>query len=65
MSIEFWLAYMTILVVDRCFIMTSGGFAGRIESRFRHYVGHHLNQIPGALIVLAAILLALKEINTI
>jgi hypothetical protein len=44
--------------------MFYGGFAGWIESRFRHHVGRHLNQISGALLVVAAILLGLKDIKT-
>ena len=55
---------VTYLVIDACFITIYGGFAGWIESRFRHQVGHHMNQISGALLVGAAILLGLKEIKT-
>lgn len=55
---------VTYLVIDSCFLTIYGGFAGWIESRFRHQVGHHMNQISGALLVGAAILLGLKEIKT-
>lgn len=55
---------VTYLVIDDCFLTIYGGFAGWIESRFRHQVGHHMNQISGALLVGAAILLGLKEIKT-
>lgn len=55
---------VTYLVIDACFLTIYGGFAGWIESRFRHLVGHHMNQISGALLVGAAILLGLKEIKT-
>lgn len=55
---------VTYLVIDACFLTIYGGFAGWIESRFRHQVGHHMNQISGALLVGAAILLGLKEIKT-
>ena len=54
---------VTYLVIDACFLTIYGGFAGWIESRFRHQVGHHMNQISGALLVGAAILLGLKEIK--
>ena len=55
---------VTYLVIDACFLTIYSGFAGWIESRFRHQVGHHMNQISGALLVGAAILLGLKEIKT-
>jgi threonine/homoserine/homoserine lactone efflux protein len=61
---QFVILGVTYLVVDACFLTVYGGFAGWIESRFRHQVGHHMNQISGALLVGAAILLGLKEIKT-
>jgi len=61
---QFVILGVTYLVVDACFLTVYGGFAGWIESRFRHHVGHHMNQISGALLVGAAILLGLKEIKT-
>ena len=61
---QFAILGMTYLVIDGCFLMIYGGFSGRIESRVRHHVGRHMNQISGALLVSAAILLRLKEIKT-
>jgi len=61
---QFVIMGVTYLVIDACFLTIYGGFAGWIESRFRHQVGHHMNQISGALLVGAAILLGLKEIKT-
>jgi len=61
---QFLILGVTYLVVDACFLLFYGGFAGWIESRFRHHVGRHLNQISGALLVVAAILLGLKDIKT-
>jgi threonine/homoserine/homoserine lactone efflux protein len=61
---QFVILGVTYLIIDACFLTIYGGFAGWIESRFRHYVGHHMNQISGALLVGAAILLGLKEIKT-
>ncbi len=61
---QFAMLGMTYLVIDACFLMIYGGFAGCIESRFRHHVGRHMKQISGALLVVAAILLGLKEIKT-
>lgn len=61
---QFVILGVTYLIIDACFLTIYGGFAGWIESRFRHHVGHHMNQISGALLVGAAILLGLKEIKT-
>ncbi len=61
---QFVILGVTYLIVDACFLAIYGGFADWIESRFRHHVGHHMNQISGALLVGAAILLGLKEIKT-
>ncbi len=61
---QFVIMGVTYLIIGACFLTIYGGFAGWIESRFRHHVGHHMNQISGALLVGAAILLGLKEIKT-
>lgn len=61
---QFLILGVTYLVIDACFLTTYGGFAGWIESKFRHHVGRYMNQISGALLVVAAILLGLKEIKT-
>ena len=54
---------MPYFIIGGCFLMIYGGSAGWIESRFRHHVGRHVNQISGALLVVAAILLGMKEIR--
>ena len=61
---QFVILGVTYLVIDACFLTVYGGFADGIESRFRYHVGHHMNQISGALLVGAAILLGVKEIKT-
>jgi len=61
---QFVILGVTYLIIDACFLTIYGGFADWIEARFRHHVGHHMNQISGALLVGAAILLGLKEIKT-
>lgn len=61
---QFVILGVTYLIIDACFLTIYGGFAGWIEARFRRHVGHHMNQISGALLVGAAILLGLKEIKT-
>ena len=60
---QFVILGVTYLIIDACFLTIYGGFADWIEARFRHHVGHHMNQISGALLVGAAILLGLKEIK--
>lgn len=60
---QFAILGMTYLVIDGCFLMVYGGSAVWIESRFRRHVGRHMNHISGALLVVAAILLGLKEIK--
>lgn len=55
---------VTYVVIDGCFLMTYGSFAGWIQTRFQRHVGRHMNRISGALLVVAAILLGLKEIKT-
>lgn len=61
---QFLILGSTYLVIDSCFLTIYGGFAGWIESKFQHHVGRHMNQISGALLVFAAVLLGLKEITT-
>lgn len=61
---QFVILGVTYLFIDGCFLMIYGGFAGFIQSRFQRHVGRHMNQISGALLVLAATLLGLKEIKT-
>lgn len=61
---QFAILGATYIVIDACFLAIYGGFAGWIESRFRHHVGRHLNQISGTLLVVAAILLGVKDIKT-
>ncbi len=61
---QFFILGVTYLFIDGSFLMIYGGFAGWIQSRFQHHVGHHMNQISGALLVVAAILLGLKQIET-
>ena len=61
---QFAILGMTYLVIDACFLMIYGGCAAWIESRFRYHVVRHINQIAGALLVVAAILLGLKKIKS-
>ena len=61
---QFVILGVTYLFIDGCFLTIYGGFSGWIQSRFQRHVGRHMNQISGALLVVAAILLGLKEIKT-
>jgi threonine/homoserine/homoserine lactone efflux protein len=61
---QFAILGVTYLVIDACFLTVYGGFAGWFQSKFQHHLGRYMNQISGALLVVAAILLGLKEIDT-
>ncbi len=61
---QFAILGVTYLAIDGCFLTIYGGCADRIQSKFEHHIGRNMNQISGALLVVAAILLGLKEIKT-
>ena len=60
---QFLILGLTYLIIDGMFLCVYGAFAGWIAARFRHHVGRHLNRISGALLVVAAILLGLRDIE--
>jgi homoserine/homoserine lactone efflux protein len=61
---QFLMLGLTYLVIDASFLTTYGGFAGWLKTRLRQRLGQHMNQVSGALLVVAAMLLGLKEIRT-
>jgi threonine/homoserine/homoserine lactone efflux protein len=63
-SQQFLILGVTFLLVDATFLCFYGGFATWIAGRFRHHAGRHLNQISGALLVVAAIVLGLRDIKS-
>jgi threonine/homoserine/homoserine lactone efflux protein len=60
---QFVILGLTFLVVDGSFLCAYGGFAGWIAQRFQQYVGHHMNRISGLLLMVAAILLGMRDIE--
>ena len=60
---QFVILGLTFLAVDGSFLVAYGGFAGWIAARFRRYVGHHMNRISGVLLIVAAVLLGLRDIE--
>ena len=59
---QFLVLGLTYLVIDGCFLSVYGGFAGWIASRFRHHVGPHMNRVSGILLIVAALLLGMRDI---
>ena len=60
---QFFVLGLTFLVVDASFLCAYGGFASWIAGRFQQYVGHHMNRISGLLLIVAAVLLGLRDID--
>lgn len=60
---QFAMLGLTFLVVDGSFLCAYGGFASWIAQRFQQYVGHHMNRISGLLLIVAAILLGMRDIE--
>ena len=61
---QFVILGMTFLFVDASFLCAYGGFASWIAARLQKYVGHQMNRISGLLLIVAAVLLGLRDINT-
>ncbi len=61
---QFLILGATYIVIDGCFLSFYGGFAAWISGHFRHRIDRHMNRISGALFVVAAILLGLKELRS-
>lgn len=60
---QFFLLGATYIIVDGCFLAIYGAFSVWIADHFRRHIGRHMNQISGALFVIAALLLGLKELR--
>ena len=61
---QFAILGLTFLLVDGAFLLGYGTFAGWIADRFQRYVGHHMNRVSGVLLIIAALLLGLRDIDT-
>jgi threonine/homoserine/homoserine lactone efflux protein len=60
---QFLLLGATYLIIDGCFLTFYGAFAAWIAERFRRHIGQHMNRISGVLLVVAAVLLGLKDLR--
>ena len=54
------IAYM---VIDGCFLVFYGYFAGWIARRFEKHVDKYLNRLSGVLLIVSALLLGMKDVN--
>ena len=61
---QFAILGLSYLVIDGAFLCAYGAFAGWIAQRFRAYVGHHMNRISGALLIVAAVLLGMRDVSS-
>ena len=55
---------LTYLIIDGLFLCSYGKFAGHLAVRLNSRIGQHLNQIAGGLLVMVAILLGFKDIES-
>jgi len=61
---QFVILGATYLIVDGCFLTLYGAFSAWITEHFGTPVRHHMNRVSGALFVIAAVLLGLKELRS-
>ena len=55
---------LTYLIIDGLFLCSYGKFAGHLATRLNSRIGQYLNQIAGGLLVMVAILLGFKDIES-
>jgi threonine/homoserine/homoserine lactone efflux protein len=60
---QFVILSATYLVMDGCFLLFYGGFASVVSGFFRNRSAAYLNRTSGTLLIFAAIILGLKDIN--
>jgi len=61
---QFLALSLTYLAIDGLFLCTYGKFADRFATQLNSRIGQHLNQISGVLLIVVAILLGLKSVET-
>jgi threonine/homoserine/homoserine lactone efflux protein len=59
---QFFVLGLTFIVVDGAFLCVYGVFAEWITGKFRRHVGRHMSQVSGSLLIVAAILLGLRDV---
>ena len=60
---QFFVLGVTFLVVDGAFLLFYGAFAAGMASLFREHIGRHMNLISGVLLIVAAVMLGLREVR--
>jgi homoserine/homoserine lactone efflux protein len=63
-GMQFFLLGVTFLFVDAAFLLFYGFFADWISSKFERYTKRHMNQVSGSLLIVAAILLGMRDVST-
>ena len=60
---QFAILSSTYLLIDGAFLLAYGRLAGWISLRLQQHVGHHVNRVSGLLLIGAAILLGLRDVE--
>ena len=63
-GMQFFLLGVTFLFVDAAFLLFYGYFADWISRTFERYTRRHMNQVSGSLLIVAAILLGMRDVTT-
>lgn len=64
MAEQFIILSTTYLLIDGCLLLTYGGFARLLSGFFRKQKANRLNRVSGSLLIVAAITLGLKDIDS-
>lgn len=62
---QFVILGITYMAIDGCFLMFYGLFADWISKKFESHIERYLNKVSGALLILSAILLGLRDIQEV
>ena len=65
MAEQFVILSTTYLLIDGFLLLVYGGFARLISGFFREQGAARLNRVSGTLLIIAAILLGLKDVDNI
>ena len=64
MAEQFIILSTTYLLIDGCFLLIYGGFARLLSGFFRKQTAARLNRVSGSLLIIAAIALGLKDVDS-
>jgi len=62
LAAQFFILSITYLTIDGLFLCGYGRVADFLAAKYRSHLGHYFNQMSGSLFVLAAFLLAIKNV---